>query len=281
MDSNHGLLANPYLWAFVSALFLGAAANRASRPSTYPRWRAADPDKARAAKWTLFTLYLSLALAAALAALLVAGPRWVGDRVLLYFYLGATALCFLVFRFKKSVGSLVVLLVVALVITLLLFFRSLSPFTGETEIGRVRVLSVREEQMRLELLVPDRDPLLVALPGTYFAPVVKVVIFDDAFVFLGARSWYRFEALSSFVQERSGGVSSFRQQDQFVVLEEPSGISERLWQLLERYDGRIPGVKTTQVEMPLKKPRAPRELTTYAYSLRIQNDGGLQIVEEP
>jgi hypothetical protein len=274
MHYSQRLLANPYLWALVSALFLAAAVNRASRPAAHPRWRAGDLEKARTAKWTLFSLYLSLALAAALGALVVPGSAWIGNPVLLYFYLGATVFFFLAFRFKKSAGSAAVLLLVALAVTLLLFFRSLTAFTGESEIGRVRVLAARGEQMTLELLAGHQDPVIATLDGTYFAPVVKVVIFDDAFVFLGARSWYRFEALTSFARETTDGLPSFRQQSRVVALEEPLGISENLWELFERYDNRIPGVRSAQVEMDLKKAR---ELTTY--SLRIQNDGGLQILE--
>jgi hypothetical protein len=274
MHSSLRLLANPYLWALFSALFLGAALNRASRPAAYPHWRAADPEKARTAKWTFFSLYLSLALVAALGALLVPGSAWIRNPVLLYFFFGATAFFFLAFRFKKSAGSVAVLLLVALAVTLLLFFRSLTAFTGETEIGRVRVLAARGERMTVELLAGRREPVIASLEGAYFAPVVKVVIFDDAFVFLGAKSWYRFEALTSFARVTTNGTTTFRQQSEVVVLEEPLGISESLWELFERYDNRIPGVRTAQVEMDLKKAR---ELTTY--SLRIQNDGGLQILE--
>ncbi len=54
----------------------------------------------------------------------------------------------------------------------------------------------------------------------------------------------------------------------------PAGISEQLWDLYERYDNRVPGVRSVQVEIDLKKAR---ELATY--SLRVQNDGGLQIVD--
>jgi hypothetical protein len=53
-------------------------------------------------------------------------------------------------------------------------------------------------------------------------------------------------------------------------------MSQRLWELYERHEKRLPGVRSVQVEMDLKRAR---ELATY--SLRLQNDGGLQIVELP
>ena len=112
------------------------------------------------------------------------------------------------------------------------------------------------------------------MAGSYFAPVVKVVIFDDYFVFLGSRTWYRFTGLTSFAVQKGEAGQSFRQQDTDYYFPAPQGISEKLWSFYERHEARIPGVKSVQVEMDLKKAR---ELATY--SLRIQNDGGLEIVE--
>jgi hypothetical protein len=57
-------------------------------------------------------------------------------------------------------------------------------------------------------------------------------------------------------------------------------MARKLWDLYERYDSRIPGVRTVQVEMDLKRVRdKPRGRELSVYSLRIQNDGGLQIIE--
>ena len=100
------------------------------------------------------------------------------------------------------------------------------------------------------------------------------MIFEDFFVFLGAKTWYRFDGITSFESEKTGEGRSFRQQDTDLTFPSASGISEKLWDLYERYEARIPGVRTVQVEMDLKRVR---ELSVY--SLRIQNDGGLQILE--
>ena len=48
------------------------------------------------------------------------------------------------------------------------------------------------------------------MEGQYFAPIVKVVIFDDFFVFLGAKTWYRFEGMTSFNQSLRQGNSDYR-----------------------------------------------------------------------
>jgi hypothetical protein len=273
MSYSAAVIGSPYSWLFVSALFLGAALQRATLRAR-PRFLGDDPERARTAKWLYFSFFLSLSVVLILGAIFVPGPQRFKEVRLLYFFLGSTALFFLVFRFKRSAGLTAVLLALALVFVLAMFLRSLAAFTGETEIGRVRVLSARDGEMKLELVAPPREPVILSMDGLYFAPIVKVVIFDDVFVFLGARTWYRFEGLTSFALQKGSSGQSFRQQNTDYRFPEPQGISERLWELYERNEDRIPGVKSVQVEMDLKRAR---ELASY--SLRIQNDGGLEIVE--
>ena len=275
MSSSAALLGSPYPWLAVSALFLGAALQRATRRAR-PRYAGGDPQKARTSKWLFFSLYLALALVALLGAVFVPGPSKLFRPHIGLFYAACTVLFFLAFRFRKTVGALTAFLLLALVLVTGLFVRSLTAFTGETEIGRVRVLAARDGQMKLEILGSRSEPVILPMAGSYFAPVVKVVIFDDAFVFLGAKTWYRFEGLTSFALEKGDSGQNFRQQDTDYYFREPQGMPERLWELYERYEGRIPGVRSVQVEMDLKKARALAE-----YSLRLQNDGGLQIVELP
>ncbi len=274
MDSSFFLLQSPYPWVCISGLFCGAALNRALRGAGYPRWRASDPERARTAKWMFFTLYLSVAVVAGLGSVFVPGPQKILDIRLAYLFLGSTVFFFLVFRFKKTIGLVSVILAVALAVILLLFLRSLNAFTGETEIGQVRVLDVQDARMKLEILPAQGDGTITWMTGRYFAPIVKVVIFDDYVVFLGAKTWYRFEGVTSFEMEKTQDGTILRQQDTSYYFSAPSGIADKLWNLYERYDARIPGVRTVQVEVDLKRAR---ELSVY--SLRVQNDGGLQILE--
>jgi hypothetical protein len=280
MGSSFLLLNSPHPWVFAAGVFCGAALNRALRPSSHPRWRASDPEGARTAKWMFFSLYLCLAVVALLGAVFVPGPEKILDRGLLFLFLGCTIFFFLVFRFKKTLGPLTVLLAIALVGTVLLFLQSLHSFAGETEIGQVRVLDVREDRMKIEILPALGDSAITWLEGTYFAPIVKVVIFDDYVVFLGAKTWYRFEGITSFEMEKTQSGTVLRQAGTGYYFPSQPGITEKLWEFYERNDARIPGVRTVQVEVDLKRPRVPqrgRELTLY--SLRVQNDGGLQILE--
>jgi hypothetical protein len=269
------LAGSVYPWLAVSALFLGAALARASRRAR-PRYLGDEPDRARTSKWLFFSLYLSLAVVAALAAVFVPGPTDLLRPRYLYFSAACAVLFFLAFRFRRSMGTVTLLLLLALALTAGLFVRSLTAFTGETEIGRVRVLSARGGRMNLEILPARGEPVIREMAGSYFAPVVKVVIFDDLYVFLGARSWYRFEGFTSYALQKTDKGQSFRQQDTDYYFPEAEGISQRLWELFERNEKSIPGVRSAQVEIDLKRAR---ELATY--SLRLQNDGGLQIEPLP
>ena len=275
MSYSAALAGSPYPWLAASAFFLGAAIARATRRAR-PRYLGDDPHKARTSKWLFFCLFLSLAVVAVLGAVFVPGPIDLLRPRFLYFYAACAVLSFLALRFRKSVGAVTLLLLLALVLTAALFLRSLIGFTGETEIGRVRVLAARDAQMTLEIVAARGEPVIRPMAGSYFAPVVKVVIFDDLYVFLGAKSWYRFEGVTSFAPQKSEAGQSFRQQDSDYFFPEPQGVSQRLWRLFERYETRIPGVRSVQVEMDLKKAR---ELATY--SLRLQNDGGLLIEQLP
>jgi hypothetical protein len=172
-------------------------------------------------------------------------------------------------------APVVLVLVIALVVSVLLFTRALTAFTGETEIARVRVLSAGGGQMSLEIQ-PEQGTMTIArLDGTYFAPIVKVVVFDDYFVFLGAKTWYRFEGVTSFDMEKQQSGTVLRQKDTDYYFPQPAGIPEALWSFYERWERAVPGIRTVQIEMDLKRAR---ELSVY--SLRIQNDGGLEIVED-
>jgi hypothetical protein len=162
----------------------------------------------------------------------------------------------------------VLVLAVALAAAVLLFLRSLHAFTGETEIATVRVLSVEASSMRLQLVPRGDEPVLLTMKGSSFSPIVRVVIFNDYLVFFGARTWYRFEGMTSF-------DDSLRQQDTDFRFARPPGISERLWKLFETYEAWIPGVKTAQTELAVKRAR---ELSTYG--IMVQNDGGVEIVQK-
>lgn len=256
---------SPLPWVIIAGLFAGAAASRLTM-----RWKnKPHPERARTRKWVWVCMYLSVAVALLLLALFVPGPSKILDIRLLYAGGAAFVAAFAVMRFKKAAGIPVVVLAIASVALLGLFLQSVRAFTGETEIAVVRVIGLEPDRMKLELQPAGGAPVLLNMEGEFFAPIVKTVVFDDLYVFLGVKSWYRFVGLTSFA-EKSG---TYRQGNTDYYFPQPSGISEGLWRFYERNETIIPGVKTTQVDIDLKRAREFR-----TYGIRIQNDGGVEIV---
>jgi hypothetical protein len=258
------LLQSPLPWVIAGGLFAGAALSAATRRTR----NRANPERAATRKWILACSYLSVAVIIGLLAVFVPGPNRILDLRLAWAGGIAAAVAFAALRFKKALGIPVVALAIALVVVLALFLQSIHAFTGETEIASLRTISVDPASMRLELVPRGGEPVLLTMKGNYFSPIVKVVIFSDLLVFLGAHSWYRFEGMTSFDQ-------NLRQQDTDFRFARPSGISERLWKLFEEYETRIPGVKTVQIELIVKKAK---EFATWA--ILVQNDGGVEVVQK-
>jgi len=272
------LLSDPLPWVFLAAVFLGAAASRATRRTAH----RPDPHRASTVKWVLFCVWLSLAVLAAVGAVLVPGSgnllmrgpggAWrLAEPLLPWVALAGFTLALLASRFRKAVGIPAAVLALVAVVALGLFFQSVRAFTGETEIATVKALAVVDGRMRLEVQLAGRPSEVVELEGDQFATEAKVVIFDDLWVFLGAKSWYRFVGLQSFATVDGRAV----QAPTMWSPERSAGITEALWAWFEQNDGRIPGVKTVQTELTLKRARA---LGTWA--VMIQNDGGVQIVSK-
>ncbi len=267
------VLSSPVPWIVLAGLFVGLAVSRATVRTRHRR----NPERARTAKWVLFCVYLSIGIILGVAAIFVSGPGGIGDPRLGVIAGVAAALSFAATRFKKALGIPVIVLVVALAVILGLFLQSIRAFTGQTTIAAVRIISAGSGSMRLELLPRDGEPVLLNMEGDYFAPIVKVIIFDDLLVFLGARTWYRFEGMTSFKLVKDDTGYRFRQGSTDFYFHHPQGISEELWKLFEANEKRIPGVKTTQVEMDLKRPETQvREFATY--DIIVRNNGGVEIV---
>ncbi len=267
------VLSSPVPWAILAGFFVGAAVSRSLSRTRHRR----NPQRARTAKWIFFCVFLSVGVLLGLAAIFVSTSRGAPDIRVLYVGCGAAVLSFLAVTFRRSFGIPVLVVLVAAVVALGLFLQSVRAFTGETRIASVRIISADAQSLRLELLPREGQPVLLSLEGQYFAPIVKVVIFDDLLVFLGAKTWYRFEGMTSFKLVKEGDSYRFRQGSTDFSFPRPAGISETLWSFFEKNENRIPGVKTVQVEMDLKRADAQaREFATY--DIVVRNNGGVEIV---
>ena len=254
--------ASPLPWVVLAGVFVGASISRLSRRSRPGR----DPGSERSRRWIGVCLLLSLAVILGLAAVFLPGPTRIADIRLAWAAGIAAVVSFLAFRFRKALGIPVLVIAVAFAVTLGLFLQSVRSFTGETQIATVRVISTDASSMRLELVPRGGDTTLLSMKGDYFAPIVKVVILDDLLVFLGGRTWYRFEGMTSF-------DTNLRQQDSDYRFARAPGIAESVWAFFEANETRIPGVKTAQIEMTMKRAR-----DLASFDIRVQNDGGVEIV---
>lgn len=278
MDSSR-LLQFPPIWFLAAAVLLAAAASRMTRLS---RRKRPDGKADSTRKWVLVCVYLSAAVVLATAGFLGPAVRDYLSGGMLVACAAVFVVAFPAFRFQRSVGVPVLVLAAALVVAAGLLLQSLVAFTGETEIARVTVLSRANGAMNLEILPVGAPGETAAMQGDYFAPIVKVVIFDEALVFLGSRTWYRFVGVTSFRLEQEGETLRFRQAGTDHYLRRPSGISEGIYGAFERWEDRIPGVKTVQVEMDLKRVEAEKsDRQPERYSVRVENDGGVQVVRVP
>ncbi|HVP19832.1 MAG TPA: hypothetical protein VMU36_12645 [Spirochaetia bacterium] len=267
------IVSSPVPWVLLAGVFVGAALSRATTRTRHRR----DPERERTRKWILFCVYLSLGIGLGAVAVFVAGSAGIADPRLGVIAAVAAVLSFCATRFKKAMGIPILVLVIACAVLLGFFLQSIRAFTGETTIAEVRVISADGDSMRLELIPSDAEPVLLTMEGEYFAPIVKVVIFDDLLVFLGAKTWYRFEGMTSFKLVKDDAGFRFRQGSTDFYFRRPAGISEDLWRLFEANEKRIPGVKTAQVDMNLKKPQVQaREFA--AYDIIVRNNGGVEIV---
>jgi len=266
----------PPYWFLAASALVGAALSRLTRPA---RRRRPDGRPDPTAKWVVACIYISIAVIFVTAGFLSPSVRAHLNKSMLLACGAAAVVAFPACRFRRAVGSPIVVLSAAAFVLGALFLRSIAAFTGETEIAVVRVLSRKDARMTLELTPAGAPPVIVEMEGEYFAPIVRVVIFDDLLVFLGSKTWYRFDGLTSFRLEREGEALRFRQARTDYYLQRPAGPSESLYRAFEKWESRIPGVKAVQVEMDLKRvePTASgRSLDTY--SIRVQNDGGVEIV---
>jgi hypothetical protein len=266
MKNLYPLIFSPVIWVFLSAFFLGGVLDRITRSVNKKK----DPDKAGKTKLIMTALGTFLSAGFIITGLILCGVKKIADMKMLVLFVSITVLIFLVLKFKKAIGIPAVILAALMLVFLSLFVRSLVSFTGETEIAKVKVISAENRNIEMNVSRPGKDTVNIKLQGDAFAPIVQEIIFDDLYVFLGSSTKYRFLGFTAFniINNR------YRQTDTDLYFSDPQGISEKLFAWFEKNSSMIPGVKSVQVEIVAKRPVPSKE-----YSLMIQNDGGLQIVE--
>ena len=261
------LSLSPYPWFFLAALGTAGAASSLTRRVKHKR----HPEKAGERKIFFTALSGSLAFLFALGGVIVPGPEKLADPLLFVFFLAVAVVFFLAFRFKKAAGIPFFLLIGALVLSVVLFFQAVVAFTGQTEIGKLKVRSVDDGVIKFDFVDHNGESTPLAMPGTLLGAEVKEIIFDDFFVFFGARTAYRFVGLKSAgVREGSEMTEELRAYE----FPKPAGLQETVYQFVQDNQAWIPGVKTAQIQVTymVVKPGA-------TYSIMIQHDSGVEITD--
>jgi hypothetical protein len=263
-------LASPYTWLLLAGILTGAALNKLLRGVK----KSKDPVRARESRRASVLLFLVLAFIALVCAVFVPGvDKFAGNPLgLLLFFTAVSFIVFMVLRFKKLFGIPFAVLFVLLIAAVLLFLQAVTAFTGETEIARVKVDTIKNNIIKYELTPAVGEPEVVVTEGVNFAPQVELIIFDDFFVFLGAKTWYRFQAMLSYNPAASSSTQvTFNRHP----LTRPQGLSEDIFAFVMQNRELIPGIKTIQGQITY--PLRVREGRTYV--ITVQNDGGVEIRE--
>jgi len=229
----------PTPWIIAASLLSGAALSSATR-----RTRGeADPEAAWSRKWVRALLLCSASVAVWLLAVFVPGPEKAASAKYVVFFLAATAVFGLGFRFKKTAGLLLMVGMVVGTAVGYFFSTALQPYSGETEIGRVVVYAVRDGAMDVEVRAAGQAPAYARLVGDRVVALVDSIRFDDLWPGLGWRSWYRSEGLTAFaLVDRSGKTSVVWHQEPYLF-ERPSGVPEALYRFFRKHAAAMPGVR--------------------------------------
>lgn len=260
------ILSSPYPWFFGASLCLGGFISCLTRNPSQSR----RPEKAKERKRFWCALSLCLFFLFLLGGFFIPGLEKAWDIYLYIFLLAGSAVFLLAFRFRKAFGLPLLVLACLLLGVWGLFLQSITAFTGETEIARLKVTSAENNLLKFDFLDQQGTVTSLEMPGSYLGVEVKELIFHDLFVFLGARTAYRLVGIKS-----AGKVagSELTQELRAFELPRPQGIGEDIYQFVTNHLEFFPFIKTAQVQITYIQARSG---TTY--SVRIQHDSGVEIM---
>jgi len=258
-------LTNQYVWLIISSFFMGGMLNCLSR-------MLKNNIRPRRKQWYQFFTYLFLTISLILLfiIIIICGLSGLLHWIPWVFWVVITGISFLMLRFKLAAGIPGTLVTLVMVILVSMLVYSLDTLTDEEQICLVEITDVSKGKIDLEWSLPGHLPKSLTIQGRLLSPVVEVVIFDDLYLFLGAKTRYRFLGFTAFIKKRG----KYIQTDPGFYFNQPEGISGKLFRWYQEYEEWIPGIKSVQVDMDLKKVKKQ-----HLYSLSIQADGGIQILD--
>jgi hypothetical protein len=180
------LLRSDLFWAMLAGIGLGAVVAAA----TILPARRSQPERVRARKWTATYLALALLVVAGAGAYLFVGAADIAYRECLIVGLVATALTAAAGRFPRAAGIPIVVAVVVAAAVVGFGLRDWIPVRADTEVARIRALSVVADESVVEISGPLGSagvPEVVTLPGTTVVASVDTLVISR-FLFLTGSS---------------------------------------------------------------------------------------------
>jgi hypothetical protein len=263
------LVSSPFFWISLSAFFCSAAVAFSSLNAK--RWK--NPQKIRSRKIIFFSVFMSVAVAAATLAIFIPGPEKILNIKLLYFFGVLAAVFFAAVRFPRAIGIPFAFLCLLSVVFTSLVLKPWHPLRETQIIGKFRVLSRQEDGITVEYIgvgAAEGNEQFFMLRGPDFAPLVDVLFFDDYYVFTGRRVSWRFAGMQAYRGGTADGQSG-ESGPPVLVLEEP-GFVMKLSRLLNTYEESLPGISIRRSKAILR-----RYLLLKTYSLILEPDGTVRI----
>ncbi|MFW6288907.1 MAG: hypothetical protein ACOC2Q_03910 [Spirochaetota bacterium] len=197
------LLRHPLFWPLLSGLATGVAlAAATSRPS-----RSRRPARASSRKWTITALALSIAVAAVAAGMIVVPDLAIIRLESAWAFLAGLVIFGLGFRFPRSAGLPVLMLVGSAAILGGWMVRGYIPVRDRTELGEFTVLSVRDDELAVEVLLSTSAvevPEIVTVAGERLRAEVDQLDLPEALFVLGARRFVHYGGLSGAASDSRG-----------------------------------------------------------------------------
>jgi hypothetical protein len=262
------IIATPYSWITLAAVFVGGALSRLTAPVE----GESGVERARSWKWASVFIFLACAVVAATLAVFIPEARLIRDVGLVYQF-GATVLVSgLALRFKLVVGTLVFLVIVAAAVATVLVQQIWTRYAPPETVATIRVLSVPEDgetvQTALEI-VPGDDPeaavndsVVVQVPGARFSVRVQTVALSPHYFFAGMAHGFRLVAINGIDETTAHRFA------------EPGGAANRLAEFLLARAGPRAGVTIREIES-----EAVRSVVLRRYSVRLDAAGVPRIEE--
>ena len=180
------LLRHDLFWAMLGGIGVGAVV----AATTILPTRRPQPERVRARKWTVTYLALALVVIAGAGVFLFVGTADIAYRECLIVGLVTTALTATAGRFPRAAGIPIVVAVVVAAAVVGFGLRGWSPVRADTEVARIRALSVAADESVVEISGPLGSagvPEVVTLPGIAVVASVDTLVVSR-FLFLTGSS---------------------------------------------------------------------------------------------